>query len=198
MKKPRGILAAILLLFAVSFASHEATAGSSVYQFTVTGLNGPLGGVASVGTFAFDPTIAPAGGGFVEIAGLFTRLAFSWDGVTYNETTANTGVLGFEADGTLIYAMFGTNCGPSGFGCGVGNDPDAHQWTFDNYYGTGSFQYLSPADPSDIFYGTTSFTPLPSPTSKNQCMKGYWKSYVGPNGPFKNQGDCIQFVNAGK
>ena len=37
-----------------------------------------------------------------------------------------------------------------------------------------------------------------SPTTKDQCKNGGWKQYEGPNGPFKNQGDCIQFVNTGK
>jgi hypothetical protein len=37
-----------------------------------------------------------------------------------------------------------------------------------------------------------------SPTAKDQCKKGGWQNYEGPNGPFKNQGDCIQFVNTGK
>jgi hypothetical protein len=198
MKKPSGLPAGILLLFAVLFACNEATAGPSVYQFAVTGITGPLAGVTSVGTFAFDPTIAPEGGGFVEIAGLFTHLSFSWDGVDYDEDTANTGTLGFEADGTLIYALFGTDCGPSGFGCGVGNDPNPKQWSFDIYYGTGAFYYFSPTDPSDIFVGTVSLTALSSPTDKNQCKKGGWQAYAGPNGPFKNQGDCIQYVNTGK
>ena len=36
------------------------------------------------------------------------------------------------------------------------------------------------------------------PTSKEQCKKGGWRNYEGSNGPFKNQGDCIQFVNTGK
>jgi len=97
------------------------------------------------------------------IAGLFTHLAFFWDVVSYDENSANTGVLRFEADGTLIYALFGTNCGPSGFGCGVGNDPDPYQWCFDNYYGEGAFYYRSPTDPFAIFIGTTSLRPLPIP-----------------------------------
>lgn len=37
-----------------------------------------------------------------------------------------------------------------------------------------------------------------SPTAKDQCKNGGWKNYEGPYGPFKNQGDCIQFVNTGK
>jgi len=62
MKKPSGLIAAILLLSAVSFASDVASAAPSAYEFTVTGSDGPLAGVTSVGTFVFDPTIAPEGG----------------------------------------------------------------------------------------------------------------------------------------
>ena len=37
------------------------------------------------------------------------------------------------------------------------------------------------------------------PTSKGQCKKGGWKSLFREDGtPFKNQGDCIQYVNTGK
>jgi hypothetical protein len=35
------------------------------------------------------------------------------------------------------------------------------------------------------------------PTTANQCKKDGWKSFNTPR-PFKNQGDCIQFVNTGK
>jgi len=36
-------------------------------------------------------------------------------------------------------------------------------------------------------------------TSKNQCMKGGWQTLFRADGtPFKNQGDCIQYVNTGK
>ena len=187
MKKPSGLIAAILLLSAVSFASDVASAAPSAYEFTVTGSDGPLAGVTSVGTFVFDPTIAPEGGGFVEIAGLFTHLAFSWDGVDYNETTANTGTLGFDADGTVIYALFGTDCGPSGFGCGVGNGPNPYQWSFNIFNGAGAFLYLSPKDPSNIFDGTVSLTPLAIPTDKHQCMKGGWRLFEGLDGPSRTR-----------
>ena len=36
-------------------------------------------------------------------------------------------------------------------------------------------------------------------TSKDQCKKDGWKARFRANGtPFKNQGDCIQYVNTGK
>lgn len=41
--------------------------------------------------------------------------------------------------------------------------------------------------------------PNPVPTNKDQCKDGGWQSLVRSNGTsFKNQGDCIQYVNTGK
>jgi hypothetical protein len=40
------------------------------------------------------------------------------------------------------------------------------------------------------------FEPTLTPTSKDQCKNGGWQSFNTPK--FKNQGDCIQFVNTGK
>jgi len=42
------------------------------------------------------------------------------------------------------------------------------------------------------------FDPLPPPANANDCKNNGWKNVSGPNGPFKSQGDCIQFVNTGK
>jgi hypothetical protein len=154
--KPCNLASALVVCVVMSFGAIPAGAVPITYQFGVTAIDGPLAGTTSLGTFTFDTSIIPSGGGFVSIAGLFTQLAFAWQGFNYDETTANTGTLGFEADGTLIYALFGTDCGPSGFGCGVG--PDLDQWSFDIYYGAGAFYYRSPADPIAIFTGTTALT----------------------------------------
>ena len=35
------------------------------------------------------------------------------------------------------------------------------------------------------------------PTNKSQCKKGGWRNFTIRRA-FKNQGDCIQFVNTGK
>ncbi len=46
----------------------------------------------------------------------------------------------------------------------------------------------------------SSCAPLPKlgpPTNKDQCKKGGWMNFTFPE-KFKNQGDCIQFVNTGK
>ncbi|MEP6978055.1 MAG: hypothetical protein ABI948_08380 [Thermoleophilia bacterium] len=42
----------------------------------------------------------------------------------------------------------------------------------------------------------SSSSPANSPTSKDQCKNGGWMTFDSPS--FKNQGDCIQFVNTGK
>jgi hypothetical protein len=40
---------------------------------------------------------------------------------------------------------------------------------------------------------------LATPTNMNQCKNGAWQTRVRANGSrFKNQGDCIQYVNTGK
>ena len=45
---------------------------------------------------------------------------------------------------------------------------------------------------------TPTATPAPAgPTSKDQCKNGGWRNFTFPH-PFKNQGDCIQFVNTGR
>ena len=46
----------------------------------------------------------------------------------------------------------------------------------------------------------SSCAPMPQigpPTNKDQCKKGGWQTFNTPR-TFKNQGDCIQFVNTGK
>lgn len=49
--------------------------------------------------------------------------------------------------------------------------------------------------------GTTTydFEPYIVPTNANQCKKGGWANLRRPDGSsFKNQGDCIQYVNTGR
>jgi hypothetical protein len=43
----------------------------------------------------------------------------------------------------------------------------------------------------------TATSPGGGPTSKEQCKNGGWRTFTVPR-TFKNQGDCIQFVNTGK
>jgi hypothetical protein len=59
------------------------------------------------------------------------------------------------------------------------------------------------ADENDLCPGTPADTDVngsgcPVPASRDACKNGGWQSLYGNSGPFKNQGDCIQYFNTGK
>jgi hypothetical protein len=104
-----------------------AWAAPVVYQFTVTGLTGPLTGVSSTGTFDFDSSnIVPDGAN--SGPGLLTSLNFTWHGIPYTAATANTGTLSFTPSGIIgnSGALFGINCSASA--CSLA--PQTEGWTF--------------------------------------------------------------------
>lgn len=45
---------------------------------------------------------------------------------------------------------------------------------------------------------TFDFEEFSEPANKDACKNGGWQTYNPPAGPFKNQGQCIQFVKTGK
>jgi len=46
------------------------------------------------------------------------------------------------------------------------------------------------------FNGTTyDFEPNTVATDKNQCKDGGWQTFNPPNGPYKNQGQCVSWFN---
>jgi YVTN family beta-propeller protein len=48
------------------------------------------------------------------------------------------------------------------------------------------------------FPGAVAITPgIGPPTNKDQCKKGGWEAFTFPE-KFKNQGDCVSFVETGK
>jgi hypothetical protein len=42
------------------------------------------------------------------------------------------------------------------------------------------------------------FEEFDEPSTADQCKNGGWQTFAPPAGPFKNQGQCIQYVNTGK
>ena len=90
----------------------DAMAAPFSYVFSVTATSGPLSGTTAAGTFSYDSSSIVLGGSNNNI-GLLTALNFIWDGITYNQATANTGLLGFDGAGTLTGIAFGNNC-PAG------------------------------------------------------------------------------------
>lgn len=101
-----------------------AGAAPVTYDFHVTATSGPLSGVTSDGSFTFDSSIIPVGGGLLSgVGNLLSALSFVWNGVAYDETTANTfgfnGGLSFDAAGALTSVTIGT--GTCGAVCTQGN-----------------------------------------------------------------------------
>ena len=101
------------------------------YPFTVVGTTGPLAGDTSQGSFTYSSAIVPPGGGLLPDAGLLTNLSFTWDGIAYNASTANTGAMVFDSSGTLTIGLFGNNCVADQ----CGTNPGAEEW----YINTGAF-----------------------------------------------------------
>jgi hypothetical protein len=164
------LIGSLALMLGVAF---HANASSISYSFTVTGIvgcnpvptcsgNGPLTGAASTGMFTYDSSsITP---GTDNIAnGLFTALNFTWNGITYDQTTANTGFLGFDAAGNLTEAFFGDNCAGMVGGCtqaGGTND-----WVIDALAaggGKGDYSVTDPKYPYVYFMNVT-LSPATSP-----------------------------------
>ena len=117
-----------------------------------------------------------------------------WSVKGTNGATPGTGVKSLAAYGAGYpnAAIINTSTGAGGFrvatGCGGG------AWT--NFKGN--------ADEVTIGVGgnttTYDFELHSAPTSAGQCKNGGWQTFnpSPPRGPFKNQGDCIQYVNTGK
>ena len=110
---------------AVSFAP-AAVATPINYDFTVQASNGGLAGTTGVGSFSYDSNSIIAGGKKSAI-NLLTALDFTFNGIAYDATTANTGFLSFDALGALTGFSFGNNC--SAGGCRL--RPGSESWLVD-------------------------------------------------------------------
>ena len=90
---------------------------------------------------------------------------------------------------------------------GVNPDPDDAYWNTQNagFYcdggtgGVGIFRRDGGAGCWTGYQPSVKFTAANAPNNANQCKNGGWQTRTRPDGTlFKNQGDCIQFVNTGK
>ena len=110
----------LVVLGMILSAISSVQAAPITYGFEVSATTGPLAGTTAVGRLSFDDSIIPAGGGTVLAVGLLSDLDFTWNGIAYDESTANTGALTFAVAGDLTQAFFGTNCAPGQCGLSVG------------------------------------------------------------------------------
>lgn len=97
------------------------------YGFTVSDFSGPLAGNTYHGTFSYDSSIVVPGDGREE-DGLLTALDFTFNGVTYDASMANTGWLWWDVAGNLVHFAFGTNCFYGACGVDLDTDPDHRTW----------------------------------------------------------------------
>ena len=100
-----------LALLGILLLPTAANATLMRLDFGVMATSGPLTGVIARGYGIFDSSVAPAGGGTVLQTGLFQDFSFTWNGISYDETSANTGGLRFDALGALTNFLLGSNCG---------------------------------------------------------------------------------------
>lgn len=112
MLKILGAKSAFLIFAAAAaaFSFAPLTEATPVnYDFTVNVSTGPLFGTAANGSFSYDSSsIVP--GGTNSAIGLLTALDFTFNGITYDAATANTGFLSFDAARNLTNILFGSNC----------------------------------------------------------------------------------------
>ena len=113
-------------LTVIAFALHSLAlcATPLSYTFAVTATGGPLNGASASGTFSYDSSVIVPNT-MVNGLGLLSSLSFTWNGVTYNATSANTGSLVFGSDGQLTSFASGNHCNALG-GCSV--DQGSEQW----------------------------------------------------------------------
>ena len=107
-KTPRRV--ASLAALALAAAAATANAAPVTYNFLFSSTSGALQFGPTLGSFTYDDSVAPVGGGFVSALGLFSDLDVSFGAWSFDETTANSGWLWFDAAGGLIEAHFGNNC----------------------------------------------------------------------------------------
>ena len=131
--------------------THTASAATVTYDFTVIATDGPLNGSVAPGVFSYDTSSVIAGGGLNSATGLLTGLSFTWNGTTFDRTTANTGALEFDAAGNLAYFLFGSDCGAGACNIGQGGN----DWVVSG----GSFQYVYPGT-EEYFRGSVSYAPV--------------------------------------
>jgi hypothetical protein len=155
------LIGGIALTLAVAL---NANASPITFSFSVTATSGPLDGITENGTFTYDSSSIIPGGGFNFDPELLTGLNFTWNGITYNQTTANTGFLEFDSSENLTEAFFGADCMPGG--CQIAGG--TNDWTLSAVPGetAPNFTYATPS--TSFFEGnsvTTALSPIPEPSA---------------------------------
>lgn len=158
---------------------NAATAETVTYDFTVTAHSGPLAGTTESGAFSFDGSVIKPDGTDHFAFGLFSDFSFTWNGVTYNSLTANTGEIQINPSGNFDILIFGNACNPSG-SCTVSSETG--QWFVDintsNPIAPAFFEYSvsgindSWLDGSVTVTRQSTGTPVPEPSTLSSLTIG--------------------------
>jgi hypothetical protein len=159
------------LLLALGVAL-PARADSITITFTVFPAPGdPVNSAPSTGSFAFDTSLIPSGGGRVEnvASGLgATTINFMWSHTLWTTANADLGELRFSRSGRLVdFFLGGFSGGLTGFLTGPPEAvvDDFAILSFQAAEGFG-FQYTNAGNPEILFGGlTTDLHPTPEPSS---------------------------------
>jgi hypothetical protein len=193
------IVGAALALPSVSSAAPPPPPPPQLDTATATGSIGSVGSVGSIFDIQVDAHSGPSGenpGGF---ASLHTIVQLQVGSQTFDEdvvvsgpvtclnVTGNAAVIKIDATEPFLLGVVEIDLVDNG---GSGSDL------------FGVLRPLPPPSPTDCSGGTATAVPLdgravvfdakPLPTTKDQCRGDGWKQFG-----FKNQGQCIAFVNHG-
>lgn len=164
------LLRCVIIALAVAASPVAAKAGLITYDFSVTATTGPLAGTSSSGSFSFDSSIIPAGGGEIDQNPFITALNFTWHGVSYTAATANACQAFFSATGALVGISFSGQNFPGGCGVESGHEAWNVEWLQQSEFFSADFfvfTYAVPGHFGDEF-GTASLTPaaaVPEPST---------------------------------
>jgi len=125
------------------------------------------------GTCQYSPVIVP------DPVGRWTHVAVTYDGS--NQKWYVDGLLVLDSAIGTFHPEFGTA-----------------DITLGNYI-NGGYDYDGLLDEVRIYDGALSAAQIAVLVARDRCKNGGWQSLSRNNStPFKNQGDCIQYVNTGK
>jgi hypothetical protein len=156
-------------------------------------------GAGSVVTRFTDSDYCLGGGGCFAPKFVVSASTVNDLGITSSTTSFSSFVSGVNGipTTTLIGSLSGLNglaaSAANSFANPVGMTGSLTSATLIQFSGAGTVQA------NFQISSTTNTVPTNVPTNKDQCMNGGWTTLMRADGTgFKNQGDCIQYVNTGK
>jgi hypothetical protein len=193
----------LVIVFAVAVGVQGSAAAQTPVGDSVTGsllLDPPSSEVTT--RFFFDVRSGPAGENPSGTVNLVGRFIVDRGTVSCLAVDGNRASIGVSFDGGGFLGPYGSVVFVDDLG-GEGEDRIARQVFVAPSTGPtvcptelppGVTRPLGPTYPDPPFDGNIVIVDATSsPTSKNQCKNGGWKTY----GVFKNEGDCVSFVATG-